>query len=221
MPSEISGSFNARVALRAHWALLLLLFAVAALMPLKTEAATTLIKTANNLGLVGYWSFNEGTSTIATDFSGNGNHGTLTNMSASNWVNGMRGKALDFIDSDDYVSVANPTSFNFGTADFAIATWVRRDVAGDEDMLISKTADGAWESGGKLFNVGATNKLFLDQNGVGFVDSTGTITDTNWHHVAVTFTDSSNAVEFYIDGVSAGSDVYTWTEHIEQNPSRG
>ncbi len=46
----------------------------------------------NNLGLVGYWSFNEGGGSIAHDFSGNGNSGTL--QSSPTWVNGKRGKAL-------------------------------------------------------------------------------------------------------------------------------
>ena len=44
---------------------------------------TALAKPPNNLGLVGYWSFNEGTGTKATDFSGNGNTGTLQRAGSS------------------------------------------------------------------------------------------------------------------------------------------
>ncbi|MEO5955285.1 MAG: LamG domain-containing protein, partial [Nitrospiraceae bacterium] len=31
----------------------------------------------------------------------------------------------------------------------------------------------------------------------------GTIADTNWHHVAVTFTDSTNTLQIYLDGALA------------------
>ena len=40
--------------------------------------AATIIRPPNNLGLVGYWSFDEGRGTQASDLSGNGNDGTLT-----------------------------------------------------------------------------------------------------------------------------------------------
>jgi hypothetical protein len=62
------------------------------------RAGASLQKPPNNLGLVGYWSFNEGTGTKATDFSGNSNTWTLT--AGPMWTNGKRGKALSFDGSD-------------------------------------------------------------------------------------------------------------------------
>ena len=54
-------------------------------------------KPPNNLGLVGYWSFNEGTGDIATDFSGNRNMGTISDIEDEvTWTNGKRGNALRF-----------------------------------------------------------------------------------------------------------------------------
>src|SRR3989338_11323922 len=57
-----------------------------------TADAAVLSRPTNNLGLVGYWPMNEGTSTIAGDFSGKGNNGTLTGMASpptatSGWTN--------------------------------------------------------------------------------------------------------------------------------------
>ena len=46
---------------------------------------------------------NENTGTVASDFSGNGNRGILT--SGPTWVDGKRGKALNFDGVDDYVDV--------------------------------------------------------------------------------------------------------------------
>ena len=85
--------------------------------------AATLSKPANNLGLVGYWSFNEGTSTLATDFSGNGNSGTLYDNSS--WTNGRFGKALLFDGSGDYVDLGAPPSLNLQSANkFTLSAWV-------------------------------------------------------------------------------------------------
>ena len=72
------------------------------------QSGQVLQKPANNLGLVGYWSFNEGTSTVATDFSGRGNTGTLNGNAT--WVNGKRGKALTLDGAADYVAASPPTT---------------------------------------------------------------------------------------------------------------
>ena len=67
---------------------------VAALFYASDANAGIIGKPPTNLGLVGYWSMNEGTGTMAGDGSGNGNRGTLTN--GPTWVDGKRGKALNF-----------------------------------------------------------------------------------------------------------------------------
>ncbi|KKU13456.1 MAG: hypothetical protein UX21_C0044G0002 [Microgenomates group bacterium GW2011_GWC2_45_8] len=48
------------------------------MLPLEANAAI-ISKPPTNLGLVGYWSMNEGTGSYAGDSSGNKNTGTLTN----------------------------------------------------------------------------------------------------------------------------------------------
>jgi len=61
-------------------------------------------------GLVGYWSFDEGSGAMAYDTSSCGNNGTLTNGPI--WVDGKYGKALSFDGEDDYVNVPNAASLN-------------------------------------------------------------------------------------------------------------
>src|SRR5262245_13005486 len=56
-------------------------------------------------GLIGYWSFNEGSGTFASDSSGNGNNGTLVNGPI--WTSGEIAGALSFDGVDDYVSFAS------------------------------------------------------------------------------------------------------------------
>lgn len=83
------------------------------------SAAVTL-KSANNSGLTGYWSFDEGKGLKAADRSGSGNTGTLQNGPA--WTSGIRGKALQFSSAGSTgVVVNNPFSAN----DFTISLWMK------------------------------------------------------------------------------------------------
>ncbi len=97
-------------------------------------AVTTLSKPPNNLGLVGYWSFNEGTGSIATDFSGNGNAGTLTGPPT--WVNGKRGKALNFSSGSHYVDLGTNVSIAQNLQQMTIAMWVKRTVDSSNEALL-------------------------------------------------------------------------------------
>jgi len=76
-------------------------------------------------GLVGYWSFNEGSGTKVGDMSGNGNHGTW-NGAGSHWTDGKFGKAGKFVESSgDYVEVDDNASLRFGTGDFTVSVWIK------------------------------------------------------------------------------------------------
>jgi len=108
-------------------AILLLGFAGALFaLPQEVNAdITTLSRPPNNLGLVGYWPFDEGTGTVAGDFSGNGNHGTLTTIGSDIpiWTNGKHGRALDFTDNNHYPHVQ--TTFNQSLLPATIVAWVK------------------------------------------------------------------------------------------------
>ena len=86
----------------------------------QTAHASVIQMTPNNIGLVGYWSFNEGTSTIAHDYSGNGNNGTLSGSTLPSWTNGKFGTALQFDGSSSYIPVSGLTLGNT----FSVSLWV-------------------------------------------------------------------------------------------------
>lgn len=66
-------------------------------------------------GLVGAWLFNEGSGNRVFDYSGNGNHGTLTNMDpATDWVPGPSGMAVDTDGVNDYVAVPGMPAWTAG-----------------------------------------------------------------------------------------------------------
>ena len=98
-----------------------------------------------NTGLVGYWTF-DGKDTVWTsataattlDKSGNGNTGTLTNMSrSSSPVSGKIGQGLNFDGGDDYVSVPHNSILN--PSAITISFWANMEtVISSNNTLIEK-----------------------------------------------------------------------------------
>ena len=86
-----------------------------------------LTKPPNNLGLVGYWSFDDGTGTQATDFSGNGN--TITTNAS--WVSGEHNKALSFDGSSQAAQTASPINFN--SSIITVSFWLNWNAFADDD----------------------------------------------------------------------------------------
>jgi len=70
-------------------------------------------------GLVGYWSFDDGT---ATDNSGNGHTGVINGASV---VSGVINQALFFDGTDDTVLITDPSDFQFADQSLTFATWVQ------------------------------------------------------------------------------------------------
>lgn len=172
-------------------------------LPTITSAAS-LSKPGNNLGLVGYWSMNEGTSTIAHDFSGYKDDGALQN--APVWTYGKLSSAISLNGSNQYVSLGSPST---PTGAVTITAW------------IYKTANKPWAS--ILDRYGSET---LDCLGLGLDNSTGSklmfiynassasgwankitastaLPNNQWIFVAVS-SDGSNAT-FYVNGVSDGT----------------
>jgi glucose/arabinose dehydrogenase len=149
------------------------------------------------------YGMNEGSGTTLVDASGSGHTGTLVNGPA--WVAGQAtyGQALSFNGLNDAVSVANPATYNFGTADFTIELWAKRTgLGGAQRHLFSKCDSTLWQSGCKELYFNPSNQLIFGSFATGDTVSS-TIADTNWHHIAVTFTDSTNTLQIYVDGILA------------------
>jgi len=81
--------------------------------------------------LVGHWRFDEGSGTIASDSSGNGNNGTL--VAGPTWVNGWFGGALEFDGADDRVDVG---SFDLTTDTITYVALVNGSFTGDYSAII-------------------------------------------------------------------------------------
>lgn len=159
----------------------------------------TLSKPPNNLGLLGYWSFNERSGTIAGDFSGIGNHATLT--LGPLWTNGKRAGGADFDADNDYAVTAN--NLPAQTA-LTVSAWVRPDATLGSDARIVETA---FDDG---FFLGACNpstswNLTVKETVDGAENCAGTVRVGEWTHLVGVWNGSQSIL--YQNGVQVGSPV--------------
>ncbi|MFA6095874.1 MAG: LamG domain-containing protein [Candidatus Paceibacterota bacterium] len=178
-------------------------------VPVSADAAT---KPTNNLGIVGWWPLNEGTSTIAHDISGYGNNGTLTNMeSATDWVAGRKGKALTFDGVDERIDLPNMSSRITGSFTISFWTKVLSDQA-NERQFFSTYVNSSNEIG---VSIASSNKFRFYTGASGssnnVLDGTNDVELNRWYHVTMVFDDSTKTKSRYIDGVFEASAATTVT----------
>jgi len=163
-------------------------------------------------GLVSWWQA-EGN---ALDRIG-GNNGTLVN--GAGYAVGEVGTAFAFTNALAAVQIGNAT--NLQLQSFTIEAWIQRRSTSSVSFPTSADAEffgfgtqgyGFGMHGPNSLN-GSQGTLFLTENDVDEVDTVASVTDTSFHHVAVT--KSGFTVVFYVDGVAypAGTtgDTYQFT----------
>jgi len=145
----------------------------------------------------------DGSGSTATDFSGFGNDGTLTNMDpAMDWVSGTRGTALDFDDSDDFVDVSGkPVGSN---SSMTLSAWVYLESHDRFDSLVTAKTNSGTTSLRFMVNkenyCEPTLKIEDGDGGGARLAVRGGCTPQNqWSHVAVTW-DGTNEPHLYVDG---------------------
>ena len=164
-----------------------------------TEQSGITYLTKNGLlpNLVGLWHLDEEVGTIASDSSGNDNHGTLTNMSPPGcWVSGMFGQALSFDGINDYVDCgSNVGSFDLSEP-FTIEAWINPALNYKNNVIYGN----AWAEPGYHVRVTLENKVrfILIQTGSIYKGIDSSVLTAGWHHIAAVWDGIS--VKIYIDG---------------------
>ncbi len=161
-------------------------------------------KPATTRGLVGHWSFEDCKLNKASDDSGRGNTGTLTNFAltgaTSNWVAGKRGAcALNFDGSDDYVLGSN--TLNAGSI-LTVSAWVNPST-----LASIRTILGWTTSGGPQLRIETTGAVsWIKQNIIAIgTGTTGVVGVNSWQHIVGVYNSSTGAYSFYVNGQPAGS----------------
>ncbi|MCK9451798.1 MAG: LamG domain-containing protein [Bacteroidales bacterium] len=160
--------------------------------------------------IVGHWTFDEGTGTVANDYSGNNFNGTLKTgheffgAGFPTWAAdryGNAGKALYF---NEGANIEVPYNAQLNPQEITISLWIKPDVLAEpwanNYMVSMKRWDGyklQLQDAPKLF---FTAKTLVDGD---FVyndrdNESPTINLGEWYHVAVTF--KNNEMAFYFDG---------------------
>jgi len=156
--------------------------------------------------LVGWWKFDEGSGTIALDWSGQNNHGTLVGNPL--WVDGFDGDALELDGADDYVALPIGSVISSLTSS-TFTIWVDFSNAGGAWQRIFDFGTG---TGINMFltpRTGTTGpmRFAITTSGSGG-ENQATAASTllsGWHHVAVTL--SANSQRVYLDGVVVASNT--------------
>jgi len=158
----------------------------------------------NSNGLVGKWSFENNLE----DSSGN-NDGSAGGD--PDYVGGKISEGIK-LDGDDYVSMGDVLDFDEDES-FSISGWVKRDVSGRIQTIVSKVNDADNSQGYILtWDLDYLEFWLINNFNTGNylkVQSVSAFGDTDWVHVAVTYDGSSSAsgVTIYKDGVKVSGDT--------------
>ena len=112
------------------------------------------------------------------------------------------GYSTYFDGSGDYITAPSNTSFDFGTGDFTIETWINiPDVNSTWLAFISRgyAQNGGW----RLYKNNGNNNLrfyYTDGGTTSYIQATTTgLTNNTWHHITVVR--NSSTTKIYVDGV--------------------
>ncbi|MBT3380507.1 MAG: hypothetical protein HOJ57_37090 [Lentisphaerae bacterium] len=101
-----------------------------------SAARMALDRLLRSKGIGAYWSFDDGSTTVATDVTGWGADGKILGAKP---VRGKRGKALHF-DGEGYVSLGKPGDLNIGNQPFAVTAWIKPEAG--TGVVVAR--GGAW-----------------------------------------------------------------------------
>jgi hypothetical protein len=116
---------------------------------------------------------------------------------------GIINQGAVFNGSNASIDIPDSTDFTFGTADFGISFWFKRNALGVRQSILAQgNASGAWSTISVFMELTASD--YLSANVVNgstpvVITDTTTITDTNWHHCVLTR--SGTNFYLYVDGV--------------------
>jgi len=151
-----------------------------------------------------YWNLDETSGSVAHDTSSNGYDGTLVNMDDSDWVPGKTGNGLDFDGVNDYVVIDSVCTAMAG-GDVTVSAWMKAGALNPSmQFMIGINASNG--DNRLLLGTKANSDVLTLFDGA-FHDTTATVIDNTWHHIAYVLEDGSDKITIYVDG----SDVLSFT----------
>jgi hypothetical protein len=174
-----------------------------------TPAGPTATPTPSPTVAVGWWRFEEGTSTTVGDSSGFGNTGTAQN--GMSWGSGRIGGGGSFDGINDQVQIANSSSLNVVGPGLTIEAWVKPTAVDSYRVLVHKEQQYSLAiSNGHL--------TYADSITWGYatMGSYGSVPVGVWSHVAATFDGAT--LRLYLNGAEVGSVAHSGVLTSTSNP---
>jgi hypothetical protein len=164
-------------------------------------------------GLVGWWPFNGN----ANDESGNGNNGTVNGAILTTDRFANANKAYSFDGINDFISVNHNQSLNLpgNNNSFSFSAWINPNQTNQQELnILSKGAgNGVNSNDVYIFSVYNQNKIGLELANFPnafWTFSNNSISFNQWNHVVVVYDNSLNSAKFYINGLFAGQQPYSF-----------
>jgi hypothetical protein len=168
--------------------------------------------------LVAAYGFDDGAGTLATDNSGNGLNGTLSNAL---WAAGKYGSALSFNGSDAWVTVADAAALHL-TSGMTLEAWVDPTAPAPDWTAVALKERGTTGLAYALYAADGANKPpagYINRSGTD-VNATGTsVLPLNaWSHLAVTY--GGGSLKLYVNGIQVASRSQTGNINSSTAPLR-
>jgi prepilin-type N-terminal cleavage/methylation domain-containing protein len=146
---------------------------------------------------VGLWDFGEGSGSVAVDTSGAGDNGTISGNPA--WVNGLKGKALDFDGIDDWINIPRVPAFPISPNVFTIVGLINPGNQYARFLTPQSNGVDQWlgfspTSGWLEVQITET----ADVNNRNRTSTAGSVPVGKWTHFAVSINDKK--IKIYING---------------------
>ena len=142
-------------------------------------------------------------ATSTTDESDTGHTVTFVGTAQLSTAQSKFGSSSLLLDGNsDYLTLPASSDFNFGTGDFTIEAWIRRDgTANDETIWGNGVADA---SATAMWYFNSAGELrFISGNSVLLTTSSAGISINTWYHIALV--KNGTTLTAYVGGVSKGS----------------
>lgn len=155
-------------------------------------------------GLIAYYPFNNS----GHDLSGNGNDGTVHNITSVPDRNGKSNSAYHFDGISSYIAVADNQALRLGNTDFTLSAWVNLDSYNTSfvSAIISKRFSGLnngwlWAINGYQ-NPPPLGAVYFGPGG-GNADAVGNkvLVPGTWYMVTCVYTQASSQLNIYVNGV--------------------
>jgi prepilin-type N-terminal cleavage/methylation domain-containing protein len=162
-------------------------------------------------GLVGYWPLNEGTGTVAYDYSGNNATGSWSGTQVGSSGYYSAGKLEPWAGSfDGNTDVVNGPSVTLSSAGspFTMSAWINLNSAATSTRYFVMAAN----VGGVYPDMEVQGfVLYLNEGGVGTACYGGTVPTSTWTFIAVTW--NGSACNIFLNGtsVNSGTPSFSWS----------